>query len=440
MGKIPLTKPPQAKKKPVTRRIVSAVLPDGTLAETLYRPHEEKTLLCVSKDGAWHYEKELAHGRVQLMPYSPYNNLLKHEAVLLPSEPLEYQSEQVLVSLIRAFIHHYVDVSPIFEKIASYYVLLSWVYDSFNTLPYLRLRGDPGSGKTRFLLIVGSICYKPMFASGASTVSPIFRMLDSVGGTLIIDEGDFRFSDERAEIIKILNNGNARGFPVLRSEVSPQGEYNPRAYSVYGPKIVATRKAFEDRALETRCITEEMGQRKLRADIPINLPESYKEEALILRNKLLTFRLRTFGTHAPSDVDLDRTIEPRLSQVFSPLFSIIQDKTARQGLLGLAQQYHQDLKSERADVIEAQVLQVIHDLLASPGSRLSVKEITSWFIDRYGDDYDRRITAKWMGHIIRARLSLKTHKSHGVFVIPIEERPKLTWLFEKYGVIEVGNG
>ena len=70
--------------------------------------------------------------------------------------------------------------------------------------------------------------------------------------TLVIDEGDFRLSDEKAEIIKILNNGNARGFPVLRSEVTPQKEYNPTAYAVFGPKLVATRSMFEDRALESR--------------------------------------------------------------------------------------------------------------------------------------------------------------------------------------------
>jgi hypothetical protein len=140
--------------------------------------------------------------------------------------------------------------APLFEKIASYYVLFSWVYHSFNELPYLRLRGDPGSGKTRLLLTVGSLCYKPIFASGASTFSRLCRILDAFRGTLIIDEGDFRLSDERAEIVKILNNGNAKGFPVLRSEVSGKGEFNPRAYAVIGPKLVATRGFFEDRALE----------------------------------------------------------------------------------------------------------------------------------------------------------------------------------------------
>src|SRR6185503_9020715 len=99
-----------------------------------------------------------------------------------------------------------------------HFVLLSWLYDAHYEIPYLRVRGEPGSGKTRFLLTVGSLCYKPIFASGASTVSPLFRMLDMIRGTLILDEADFRFSDERAEVVKILNNGTTRGFPVLRAE------------------------------------------------------------------------------------------------------------------------------------------------------------------------------------------------------------------------------
>src|SRR5919204_69092 len=81
-------------------------------------------------------------------------------------------------------------------------------------------------------------CYKAFFASGASTVSPIFHTLDAFRGTLVVDEGDFRFSDEKADIVKILNNGNVRGIPVLRTLVTPQGEFNPKAFHVFGPKLV----------------------------------------------------------------------------------------------------------------------------------------------------------------------------------------------------------
>jgi hypothetical protein len=59
---------------------------------------------------------------------------------------------------------------------------------------------------------------------------------------------------------------------------------------VFGPKIVATRGSYEDKALESRFITEETGTRPLRADVPINLPNTFKDEARELRNKLLLYR------------------------------------------------------------------------------------------------------------------------------------------------------
>jgi hypothetical protein len=150
--------------------------------------------------------------------------------------------------------------------VATYYVILTWLYDAFNELPYLRFRGDYGIGKTRALLILGSLCYKGFFASGASTVSPIFHTLDAFRGTLIFDEADFRFSDEKAEIVKILNNGNVQGLPVLRTMMNRQREFNPQAFHVFGPKIVATRGSYDDKGLESRFLTQEMGSRKLRHD------------------------------------------------------------------------------------------------------------------------------------------------------------------------------
>jgi hypothetical protein len=415
---------------------ISAVWDNGTIIEMVYRPEEKSSAFAIWQGDQWRYEAGFSLGPAErLVPYSPHNNLITNQVVLLPSALEEYGSEEQLLGEIQAFVHRYVDVSPLFEKLASYYVLFTWVYDSFNELPYLRLRGDFGSGKTRFLLTVGSLCYKPIFASGASTISPLFRILDAFRGTLIIDEGDFRFSDERAEVVKILNSGNTKGFPVLRSEVSGNKEFNPRAYAVFGPKLVATRGFFEDRALESRFITEEMGQFRLREDIPINLPSTYQHEALQIRNKLLLFRFRNLHKRKIADSLVDRSIEPRLNQIFVPLLSIIEDPEARRDLQDLARRYNREMIADRGMDMEAQILEIIRDLLASPyPARLSVKEITSWFVDRHGEEYDRKVTAKWIGGIIRKKLQLKTQKSHGVFVIPITEKPKLDRLYEKFGI------
>jgi hypothetical protein len=416
------------------------MLEDGALVELIYDPKGRRTSLAVWRDQACELvpSLELSNGD-RLVPYSSGNNLIRHDVVLLPSRPEEFSSEASLVADIQAYIHRYVDLSPQFERIASYYVLFSWLYDGFNELPYLRVRGDYGSGKTRFLLVVGSVCYKPVFASGASTVSPIFHILDAFRGTLIIDEGDFRWSDDKADIVKILNNGNVRGLPVLRTEVSRTGEFNPRAFQVFGPKLVATRGFYEDRALESRFITEETGHRGLRRDIPINLPASYKEEALHLRNKLLLYRFRNHGKRHASGSLVDPTLEPRLNQIFVPLLSIIDDATVRTELRQVARERHREIVADRGMDIEAQVLEVIQHLQRRR-SKLAVGEITSAFIDRFGEEYERPITNKWVGFIIRRKLHVKTQKSHGTFVIPLGEEERLRRLYDKYGLVEPSPG
>jgi hypothetical protein len=426
----------EATKTPRSVPSVSGVLPGGALFEMVYRPGDARSAFVVWDQGEWRVESTLSVSPTRsLVPYSPNNNLLRNGVVLFPSEPEEYDSDQELIAEVQNFIHRYVDVGQLFEKIASYYVLFSWIYDGFNELPYLRLRGDPGSGKTRFLLTVGSLCYKPMFVSGASTVSPVFRIIDIFRGTLIIDEADFRHSDMQAEIVKILNNGNARGFPVLRSETVNGKEFNPRAYAGFGPKLVATRRVFEDRALESRCLTEEMGHSKLRDDVPINLPPGHKEEALRIRNKLLLFRFRNLHKRRAVEELVDRAIEPRLNQIFVPLMSIVDDPKARAELRELARRYNGEMIDERGMDMEAQVLEIIRDMLAAePGTRVSVKDVTERFTDRYGAEYERKITTKWIGSVIRRRLNLRTHKSHGVFVVDISDHEKFLRLYEKYGV------
>src|SRR5437868_9464951 len=105
-----------------------------------------------------------------------------------------------------------------------------------------------------------------------------------------------------------------------------------------------------------------MGQRRLRDDVPINLPFSYKEQALHLRNKLLLFRFRNLYKCAASESLVDRSIEPRLNQIFVPLLSIVSDEQTREDLRELARRYNRELIVERGMDMEAQILEIIREL------------------------------------------------------------------------------
>ncbi len=128
-------------------------------------------------------------------PLPPTYNLVEKGVILFPSLATPYENEEAILKEIQTFIHKYLDISEVFEQIATYYVLFTWMYDRFNEVPYLRAIGDFGSGKSRFIQAIGILCYKPVFTGGATTPSPIFRIVNEVHGTLIIDEADFKFSD-----------------------------------------------------------------------------------------------------------------------------------------------------------------------------------------------------------------------------------------------------
>ncbi|MBX9803501.1 MAG: hypothetical protein K2Y04_12145 [Caulobacteraceae bacterium] len=416
---------------------VSRVLPDGRLVELLYDPDRRATALAVGgPDGvvAVHETFDLTDGE-RLVPYGADNNLIATGCVLLPSEVGVFTTQGALIAQIQAFLHRYVDLSPVFEEIAAHYVLLSWVYDAFNELPYLRLRGDYGTGKTRALIAIGSLCYKPFFASGASTVSPIFHVLDAFGGTLVLDEADFRFSDATAPLSKILNNGNVAGLPVLRTMTNRHKELNPRAFRVYGPKLIAMRHSFADRALESRFLTEETGQRPLRPDIPIQLPPELHAEARTLRNTLLAWRL-THRSTVRSDPGRQAVgVEPRLNQTALSLLSLMEEPALRDRVHAELTREQARLSEERTASPEGRMVQVLAELFADPTrGRVAVSAVAEAFNRTGGDPGHAPASARWVGWCLRERLKLTTTKSNGVFVLPASERAKVVALAIRNGV------
>jgi hypothetical protein len=85
--------------------------------------------------------------------------------------------------------------------------------------------------------------------------------------------------------------------------------------------------------------------------------------------------------------------------------------------------------------MKVQMLQIIRDMVATMTSpRLSLKEIARWLVSRYGANSDIKITAQWVGIFIRKKLSLRTERNRGEFVIAASETAKLNQLYEIYGV------
>ena len=125
-------------------RVISTAsrrLRGGGLLELIYQPDTRSTAFAVFRGGQLSIESFLeTDAGERLVPISASNNLIKHKALLLPGRPEPYGSIDALLAAIKGYLYRYVDLSERFQRIASYYILLTWVYDAFNELPYLRLR------------------------------------------------------------------------------------------------------------------------------------------------------------------------------------------------------------------------------------------------------------------------------------------------------------
>jgi hypothetical protein len=334
------------------------------LAEMAYRPTENPAVGYLVHDSTkpddppvW--MDKLEHGRVTYVP--PSSQLVEKGIVLLPTGIEEYGSDWKLFLQVRDFILRYLQLDSVaFCTLICAYALMTWVYDRFDALPYLRAIGDFGSGKTRFLQVLGSICFRPMFVGGAATPSPVFRIIERFRGTLVIDEADFGKSDHWDDIGKIFNQGYAKGFAVLRSERGVGDNFDVAAYDCYGPKLLATRRRFNDPALESRCLSHTMPLLPdLRPDMPLVLGDTFRSDAQRLRNMLLLWRFRRRNTIAVDPNERIPDVEPRVSQIFQPLLACAADRKLKPTLLGTIQAYSESLRADRRESLEGVVLQAL---------------------------------------------------------------------------------
>jgi len=297
--------------------------------------------------------------------YEPINDEELHLGIIsLPSGVGYYNEVTDLIQQIKGFIHKYLDIDKNYLQFAAWYVLLTWVYDRFNTLNYLRALGDTGVGKSRFLDVIGGLCYKNLRGSGATTVAALKRITKKWGGTIVIDEGDFRESDEKAELIKYFNLGFEKNRPLINCDKNDPNKLE--FFLPYCPKILATRQTFKDKALEARCLTNVLQQTR-REDIPVVLFDNFYAEQKKLMNKLLKFRFDTlFTIDSSKEVKLETSIkiEPRLKQAtysFVNIFS--ENEEAMKQFIEFIEKAQTDLVDERANSFEGMIINAIHDLM-----------------------------------------------------------------------------
>jgi hypothetical protein len=140
----------------------------------------------------------------------------------------------------------------LFYTLSVIYVLLTYLYDIFDEIPYLQVFGLKGSGKTRYGDLLEGLCSNQFSSSEISDASLYRAIGQEYGGTtVIIDEADdLSGSTRRGILLRILRSGYRRNGNVTRC--SPDGGIE--RFSTFCPKIIINEKGIGDSALESRTI------------------------------------------------------------------------------------------------------------------------------------------------------------------------------------------
>lgn len=331
-----------------------------------YDPDSDQTFFAVRfPDGRVEDRLErLKIGERKYLPI-PANNIIRKRVILLPSEMSELKDEGELLFAIKAHNARYFDfgTDETFEQLCMIYPFFTYLARQFRTVPYLRALGDYGTGKSRLLKTMGPICYQPIMTNAGSSASSLFRILDLfTNSTLVLDEADFNNSDEASMIAKILNGGNEKGQPILRSEKNAMGNFDAAAFDVFGPKIIGMRKDFQDQATASRCLTKEMLPIMPHPRIPLDLPpvEIYEKECLGIRNALFTYMMHTMQKDCQVDLGaIDRAMDSRTAQVTVSLLTVMRSEKGRDLVREYLKNVTDERKGERYATFTARVLEGI---------------------------------------------------------------------------------
>lgn len=442
--------------------------PETDTTALAYRDPEGRVKTADMKEG-------IVIGGTRYIPKYP-NSMMRDRAVLFPSRLGELKSTAELVAIVETFLKkYYLYDNKWTPRILAYYVLLTWLYDCFRALPYIRATGEAGAGKSEMLTRLGAVCYRLIVASGANTASTFFRTVDIYKGTVFIDEADLQDGGDMAnDIVKFINQGAMWGRPITRmvEVVDREGRriWEPGTFQTYCPKLIAMRREFKDDAVASRSLTFKLQPREsfeLRdAGVPHFLDETFWKESENIRNLLVRWRLDVWEHQW--DVDewklMDINISARLNQVTMPIKALAsQDERLLKEIETFLQVYNQEMVLSRSMTFAARIIEALWKIYrytdlrgtlvqkTTTGDEIiyvgDVAKIANELLaaeeglqeDEEDEDTQRKkrrptMTSHLAGKIIRNELQLEVgaRRKNGFPVVWMEERMKA--LAKRYGV------
>lgn len=235
---------------------------------------------------------------------------------------LEAQLLEEVRSLYGRYVVFHADLRDAEADCVALWTLHTWTLEAAETTPYLLVHAPtPEAGKSRVVEVAQHLAWRPEVVHDPSPAS-LFRMIDSIQPTLLIDEVDVLRSSRPLQAV--LNAGYRVGGSVTRS-VRIGGDWVPQAFSCFCPKMLAgiagERLPIRNATL-SRCIQLPMQRKASWETAERFFHGDVRRAAAPLLDGLLSFRAVATEILAPARPAMPSALSDRQEESWLPLVAI----------------------------------------------------------------------------------------------------------------------
>jgi len=241
---------------------------------------------------------------------------LSHWKVEPASEPVE--GAAFLESIKRVF-KRYIVLPKGTGTALALWTLHAWTMDAADISPFMVLVSPTKRcGKTSVLIVLYYLTPRSELASNISA-SALFRYVEEVRPTLLIDEAD-SFLKDNEEMRGILNSGHTKAAAYVIRNVEANGEHKPRRFSTWTPKAIATIRVLAD-TLEDRAIVVRL-QRKAPGAKVERLRGRDSDELAALRSQAARWAADNLKRLVDAEPQMPEEMNDRAADNWRPLLAI----------------------------------------------------------------------------------------------------------------------
>jgi putative DNA primase/helicase len=229
-----------------------------------------------------------------------------------------------LLTEVAQSIREYVVLSPRQVDAVALWVFFTHAFDAFDFSPKLVINSpEKRSGKTRLVEVAERLVRRPLFVSGISPAA-LLRVIEHHAPSMLIDEIDalMKGDAEMAETLRgVINSSFSRaGARFIKNVPSPDGGFEPRAFSTWCPMLLAGIGKLPDTVADRSII---IGMTRKRVDEKVKrLRTRDGGELHGLARKAARWVADHFDAIKLADPSAPEALHDRAADAWSPLLAI----------------------------------------------------------------------------------------------------------------------